>query len=111
MATSRIGTITIAIDGEWDIDDLRSVSESLSESYGLFYPLVAEDEVVRERLQDSPVSADPTRRQLEAEVLPLLLTGPHGDRGVSRGSVSDGPRCSHLAQGRRRGTRVVEEGG
>jgi hypothetical protein len=53
MATSRIGTITIAIDGEWDIDDLRSVSESLSESYGLFYPLVAEDEVVRERLQDS----------------------------------------------------------
>jgi hypothetical protein len=53
MATSRIGTLTIIVDGEWDIEDLREVSESLSEAYGLFYPLVAQDEVVRERLQDS----------------------------------------------------------
>jgi hypothetical protein len=54
MATpSRIGTFTIVVDGEWDIEDLRHVSESLSETYGLFYPLVADDEVVRERLQDS----------------------------------------------------------
>jgi hypothetical protein len=53
MATSRIGTLTITVDGEWDIEDLREVSESLSEAYGLFYPLVAADEVVRERLQDS----------------------------------------------------------
>jgi hypothetical protein len=54
MATpARISTFRIVVDGEWDIEDLRHVSESLSETYGLFYPLVADDEVVRERLQDS----------------------------------------------------------
>jgi len=45
--------VSFAVDGEWDMEDLRSVSESLADAYGLFYPLVAEDEVVRERLQNS----------------------------------------------------------
>jgi len=53
MATpSRIGTITIRVDGAWDIEDLLSLSEGLSESYGLFYPLVAKDDDVRDRLHD-----------------------------------------------------------
>jgi hypothetical protein len=54
MATqSRIGTLTFEVDGEWDMEDLREVSESLFEAYALFYPLVAEQDDVRERLQDS----------------------------------------------------------
>jgi hypothetical protein len=52
MANPRIGVIRLVVDGEWDMDDLRALSESLSETYGLFYPLVAEDEEVRKRLQD-----------------------------------------------------------
>src|SRR5580692_152995 len=50
---SRIGTLAIHVDGEWDMEDLRNVSQGLAETYGLFYPLVAQDEVVRERLQSS----------------------------------------------------------
>lgn len=50
--TSPIGTLRLPVDGEWDMEDLRSLAESLSESYGLFYPLVAPDHDVRERLQD-----------------------------------------------------------
>jgi hypothetical protein len=50
---SRIGTLAIHVDGEWDMDDLRNVSQGLAETYGLFYPLVAQDEVVRERMQSS----------------------------------------------------------
>lgn len=49
----KIGTVSFEMDGEWDMEDLRSVSESLADAYGLFYPLVAEDEVVRDRLQNS----------------------------------------------------------
>ncbi|MCK1518624.1 hypothetical protein IVB22_40385 [Bradyrhizobium sp. 190] len=52
MATSQIGIITIPVDGAWDIEDLRALSESLSETYGLFYPLLAQDEATRERLQE-----------------------------------------------------------
>jgi hypothetical protein len=53
MATqSRIGVVRLLVDGEWDIEDLRVLSESLSETYGLFYPLVAQDDEVRSRLQD-----------------------------------------------------------
>jgi hypothetical protein len=47
-----VGVIRLSIDGEWDIENLRELSESLAESYGLFYPLVAHDEEVRNRLQD-----------------------------------------------------------
>jgi hypothetical protein len=54
MATqSKIGTLRFEVDGEWDMQDLREVSESLYEAYGLFYPLVADDDDVRARLQDS----------------------------------------------------------
>jgi hypothetical protein len=53
ISPSRIGTFRIEVDGEWDIEDLRDVSGGLSEAYGLFYPLMAEDEEVRARLQDS----------------------------------------------------------
>lgn len=42
----------IAVDGTWDIDDLRQLSEALSEIYGLFYPLVATDDDVATRLHD-----------------------------------------------------------
>jgi hypothetical protein len=52
MASSQIGTIKIPVDGAWDIADLRNLSESLSETYGLFYPLVVQDEDTRERLQE-----------------------------------------------------------
>ncbi|ANV99359.1 hypothetical protein [Bradyrhizobium icense] len=52
MANSPLGVIKIPVDGAWDIEDLRDLSESLSETYGLFYPLVAADEDTRERLQD-----------------------------------------------------------
>jgi hypothetical protein len=52
MASSPIGVIKIPVDGAWDIENLRALSESLSETYGLFYPLVAADEDTRERLQD-----------------------------------------------------------
>ena len=53
MATaSRIGLVRIAVDGAWDIDDLRQVSEAFSEIYGLFYPLVATDEAVARRLHE-----------------------------------------------------------
>jgi hypothetical protein len=50
---SRIGTLAIQVDGEWDMEDLSNLSQSLAETHGLFYPLVAQDEVVRERLQSS----------------------------------------------------------
>jgi hypothetical protein len=54
MATqSKIGTLRFEVDGDWDMEDLRHVSESLYEAYGLFYPLVADDDDVRTRLQDS----------------------------------------------------------
>jgi hypothetical protein len=45
MASSQIGIIKIPVDGAWDIADLRNLSESLSETYGLFYPLVVSDQV------------------------------------------------------------------
>jgi hypothetical protein len=53
MALSpRIGVIQIPVDGQWDIEDLLSLSEALSETYGLFYPIVCTDEVVAARLHD-----------------------------------------------------------
>jgi hypothetical protein len=52
MAEGLRGSVTIAVDGDWDIQDLLALSESMSESYGLFYPLVATDEETRGRLQD-----------------------------------------------------------
>lgn len=51
-STSHLGIITVPVDGAWDIEDLRALSESLSETYGLFYPLVAQDDEVRKQLQD-----------------------------------------------------------
>lgn len=49
---SRIGVLRLEVDGDWDIDDLLALSEGLAEAYGLFYPLVAPDEQVRDRLHD-----------------------------------------------------------
>jgi len=48
---SRIGVIRLIVDGEWDMEDLRELAEGMSESYGLFFPLVAQDEEVRARLK------------------------------------------------------------
>jgi hypothetical protein len=36
----KIGTVSFAVDGEWDILDLRSVSVSLADAYGLFIRLL-----------------------------------------------------------------------
>ena len=49
-ASHRRGTFTIPVDGDWDIDDLRALSEALSETYGMFYPLVVTDEQAAERV-------------------------------------------------------------
>lgn len=49
-AAHRRGTFTIPVDGDWDIDDLRALSEALSETYGMFYPLVATDEQAADRV-------------------------------------------------------------
>jgi len=50
--TTRIGIIRIDVAGYWDIEDLLALSESLAESYGLFYPLVASEDVIRDTLYD-----------------------------------------------------------
>ncbi|MBR0884033.1 hypothetical protein ACVMGC_000976 [Bradyrhizobium barranii subsp. barranii] len=52
MAEGLRGSVAIEVDGAWDIQDLLALAESMSESYGLFYPLVATDEETRNRLQD-----------------------------------------------------------
>jgi hypothetical protein len=52
-AQTRVGVIRVSVHGDWDIEDLLALAESLAESYGLFYPLVAHDDLVRERLQDT----------------------------------------------------------
>ena len=52
MALDRLGAMRIGVDGSWDISDLLALSESLSESYGLFYPLVVSDEEIKGRLHD-----------------------------------------------------------
>ena len=44
----RLGIARIQVDGAWDVGDLLALAESLSESYGLFYPLVAEDDTTRD---------------------------------------------------------------
>jgi hypothetical protein len=49
-SASRIGDVRIRVEGSWDISDLLALSEGLAESYGLFYPLVAEDDQVADRL-------------------------------------------------------------
>jgi hypothetical protein len=49
----RIGNVTLEVDGAWDIADLLALAESLSESYGLFYPLVADLDDVKNKLHDS----------------------------------------------------------
>lgn len=51
-STSHLGIVEIPVDGAWDIEDLRALAESLSETYGLFYPLVAQDDDVRKQMQD-----------------------------------------------------------
>lgn len=50
--TTRIGIIRIDVAGYWDIEDLLALSESLAESYGLFYPLVASEDIIRDTLYD-----------------------------------------------------------
>ncbi len=50
-STFHLGEIRSPVDGTWDIDDLLELSKSLSETYGLLYPLVAQDDEVRKRLQ------------------------------------------------------------
>ncbi len=52
MTEGLQGSVTIEVDGAWDIQDLLALAESMSESYGLFYPLVATEEETRNRLQD-----------------------------------------------------------
>jgi hypothetical protein len=49
----RIGSVRITVQGQWDISDLLALSESISESYGLFFPLVSDDDEVTERLHNS----------------------------------------------------------
>jgi hypothetical protein len=34
MAEGKIGVVRIVVDGDWDMEDLRSLSESMSESTG-----------------------------------------------------------------------------
>ena len=53
MASAQSGIARLEIDGEWDIADLADLSDSLSESYGLLYPLVAVDDEVRAKLHDA----------------------------------------------------------
>jgi hypothetical protein len=53
VVESRIGVVRISVDGAWDIDDLLKLAEALSETYGLFYPLIATDEEVAARLHDT----------------------------------------------------------
>jgi hypothetical protein len=48
----RLGTIHIIVDGAWDISNLLALSEGLADSYGFFYPLIANDNEVRGRLHD-----------------------------------------------------------
>lgn len=53
MASSSIGNLEISVDGSWDIQDLFHLSESLTESYGYFYPLVAVDDDIRAQLHST----------------------------------------------------------
>src|SRR5207244_1496638 len=46
-----IGQMRLPVDGKWDIKDLLVLAESLTDSYALFYPLVAPEEVQRAKLQ------------------------------------------------------------
>ena len=50
--SSRIGVLRIEVDGEWDISDLRDLAESLSDTYGLFYPVISTDEETTPRLHN-----------------------------------------------------------
>jgi hypothetical protein len=52
-SVGRIGEVSINVQGHWDISDLLSLSEIISESYGLFYPLVSENNEITERLHNS----------------------------------------------------------
>lgn len=51
-ASAAKGVLRIAVDGEWDIEDLRSLSEAFQETYGYFYPLVATDIETANRLHE-----------------------------------------------------------
>jgi hypothetical protein len=82
----RIGTVRIEIDGDWNIEYLRALSESLVESYGLLYPLVAAGDAVRDDLcsfiQQMFLSFDiDTRRFIEAHHFGRILYGriPSGE--------------------------------
>jgi hypothetical protein len=54
MATptlSPIGPLRIPVDGQWDIQNLLALAQSMTDSYGLFYPLLAQDPITRTKLQ------------------------------------------------------------
>lgn len=51
-SSSRIGRVRINVDGEWDVRDLLSLAEGLTDPYGIFFPLVCQDEAIRTRLYD-----------------------------------------------------------
>ncbi|TIV32267.1 MAG: hypothetical protein E5V90_03885 [Mesorhizobium sp.] len=67
-----MGTIEISVDGAWDIQDLFHLSESLTESYGYFLPLVAQEEDVRAQLH-SIVQGQFWRGDIETRRLGLFL--------------------------------------
>ncbi|MER8958828.1 hypothetical protein [Mesorhizobium sp. M0701] len=72
MAANPVGTIEINVDGAWDIQDLFHLSESLTESYGYFLPLVAQDEDTRAQLH-SIVQAQFWRGDIETRRFGLFL--------------------------------------
>jgi hypothetical protein len=78
-SADRIGIIRIEIEGYWDVGDLLALAESLSESYGLFYPLVALDDTVRDALHDQLRkvfwSGDIESRRIGAHLYRQIPTG------------------------------------
>lgn len=51
-ASAAKGTFSVAVDGDWDIEDLRALSEAFQESYGYFYPLAAPDLETAKKLHE-----------------------------------------------------------
>ncbi|WP_143749204.1 hypothetical protein [Mesorhizobium sp. WSM3882] len=72
MASGPVGTIEISVDGAWDIQDLFHLSESLTESYGYFLPLVAQEDDVRAQLH-SIVQGQFWRGDIETRRFGLFL--------------------------------------
>jgi hypothetical protein len=48
----RPGTLTILMDGRWDIEDLSSFADGLEEVYGYFCSVLIEDKELRRRVND-----------------------------------------------------------